>query len=242
MPEIQRVLYYLGHGLAVVFLSRFIWNRHAARYPFFSVFLVIMSARLVFAILIDPKVTLQNQLFWATSNLIWVLSMAVAWEFHRQVIPRGHPLRHQANGVGFALLLTLALCFWWMGPEGDVFSDLERKLTLSVSAWLLLTFGWRVFYGLPASRQVWGMAVGMGIVTSLTLINFAALGLSPEFRNAWSLIRQAGFSVVMLIWLWAFWHPLAPKGPEPPISSTVLLTWRNNWERLKIAIKDLVHS
>lgn len=242
MPAVQQVLYYLGYGLAVIFLSRFVKNRHAATYPFFSVFLVFMSARLVFAILVDPKIAFQNQLFWATSNLLWVLSMAVVWEFHRQLIPRGHPLRPLANGASLLLLLTLALCFWWMGPEGKVYSDLERKLTLTVALWLVLTSGWALFYGLKPSRHVWGMAIGMGIVTSLTLVNFAALGLSPEFLSAWGFIRQSGFSLVMLIWLWAFWRPPTPQEPDPAVSSTVLLTWQDNWERLRAAVRRIFQS
>lgn len=244
MPLLPLLLKYLGYCLAVVFLVRFARNGFVPHYPFFSAYLFFMTARLVLVASISDKLYTPffNQLFWSTSNLLWVLSLGVVWEVLRQFIPRRHPLRPLAVWASVLLLTGLAGSFWWMGPEGVVFSDLERKLPLTIAAWLTLAVGLGLFYGLPAPRPVWGMAWGMGIVASLTLVNFAVLGLLPQFGNAWGLIRQSGFSLVMLIWLWTFWDPPAPRESDPTISSTVLLTWQNNWERLMAAVRRIFRS
>jgi hypothetical protein len=233
---VPNLFLHAGYVLLIIFLWRFVRIRAWRAYPFFAVYVAYMSSRTALLLLITDRLHLYfyNLLFWATSNVGSALRLAIAWEILRQIFPRRHPLRRSMAWASLALLLLLATIFYRMGPEGSVFSDLERKLSLSAIVWMAFLLAAAVFFFIPVSRTLWWIAVGLGVYTSLSLINFSAFEMLADFYPLWGLLRQVSFALLMTFWIWAFWNP-APPVPAAAghISSEVLLTWSTHWRKLR---------
>jgi hypothetical protein len=98
--------------------------------------------------------------------------------------------------------------------------------------------GLAMYYGRPLTRQVWAMAAGMGLFATVALLNFVAIEALHPFEP-WTLVRQFDFVTLMAIWLWGFWK--APLTPAPsPITTSVLLTWRQYWTSIRGTIRRAV--
>ncbi len=235
MP-VSEILRILGYLLAILFLWRFLRSGQPRIYPYFAVFVFFMAVRLAGVSFIGDKLTIPfyNRVYWGTEDFVTIMKFAIVWEVLRKITHGSSVLRLLATALSVILLLALAAAFLWMGPRGDVFSDLERKLSLAVAAWLLLVLTLAIFYGVKPSRPVWAMSIGLGIVASISLANFSALGLSREFVYWWGLIRQSSFSMVMAIWLWGFWgSPRSSELPAPGPHGDMLAQWKTLWSRLR---------
>lgn len=177
--------------------------------------------------------------FWLSASVVTCLRTAVVWEVLRHVFPRGHPFRPAANWVSLIALAATAAVFWYLGPEGNIFVDLERKMSLAAGAWLVLILVLGFLAGASSTRPDWAMAVGLGIVASVSVLNHASLELFPGFLQPWSKIRQFDFLLLMAIWTWGFWHaPAIPGQPETIDTQQELSFWRKNWKKAGTVVRD----
>jgi len=232
MLSLPKLLQITGYVLAFLLVARLLTLRLTRQFPFFCTYFYFVSARLIPMALISDKMTerFYNHLYWGTSNLGAALRLAIAWEVGRQLAPPNRPFASLFRRASAAILLALAILYYVWGPEGDVFSDLERKLSLASAFWLSCVFLAAVVWALPIRRPVWGMILGLGIYSSISLTNFSAFSLTRELQTTWGLIRQSSFSLMTLCFLWGFGSG-EKIAALPTTAEAQLPAWKEQWAR-----------
>jgi hypothetical protein len=115
-----------------------------------------------------------------------------------------------------------------------------RKIALSVTVWLLVVLALARYYGISVGRNIWGMAVGLLVVVSAHIANFAAVEISRSFSPIWSLLVPLGFTATLVIWtvtLWSYVPNPRPVAPGEPIQREALSYWEERWATLGMTIR-----
>lgn len=224
----------------LVLVARCIATGAATSFPFFFTYLAVTLVRTA-AVVAASRLLPQGEFssfYWNTSGVVSALRFFVCWEVFRFAFPRLTPLRRIAGGALLPALLVLFGYFVLSRLPGT-----EKQVSLSVAAFLAVTFALAAHYGVPLPRAIWGMGVGMGLYASISLLNFTALAVRPEVFAVVGLIRQLGFILLMLLWLWALWghrpQPASP-GPAGDVSQSLLLQWRDNWDTIRKSVRKAV--
>lgn len=236
MRQLEVALTLVGLGLLIGFLWKL--RRHLKSYPFLLMYVLPMAVRVAYSSYVNSTGTMGSaayaEAFWTTQCIMAGFRLSVTWEVLRQAVPRSHPLRPVACGLSLAVLTFLAFLFWLLGPEGSIYSDLERKLSLTCGVWTAVVLGLTTFYGIRLRREVFAIALGLGLFVTVSLVNSSAIVLIPSFERVWAPISQSSFSMIMAIWLWGFWNP--PQDRRPPVANLpdeALSAWQRRWSELR---------
>jgi hypothetical protein len=194
------------------------------------------AANLSVPLQLSPLCLLQS---FVAEALLW---FAVTWEVFRQTFPRGLAPRRIAAGVLISVLFLLALVFYFSGPQPGAYfiADFVRKIALSVAAWLLVVLALARYYGMSVGRNIWGMAVGLLVVVSAHIANFAAVEISPSFSPIWSLLVPFGFTATLVIWtvtMWSYAPNPRPVAPGEPLQREAVSYWEERWAALGMTVR-----
>jgi len=231
-----------GWLVFVLLLWRCYKERHWSHYPLFSVYLVFTFLRAIaVGIFNDSNQPLYSIIYWYSDLLVVLLRFCVAWEIFRNAFPVRTVLRAIATRVLLVLLTALAVTFYFLAePQGNFFLDLERKAGLTVVVWLAALLLLARFYNVPMGRNIWGMAVGMGLYVSISIANFSAFDLNSSFFFMWRFLTPVSFLAMTLIWTWALWT-YAPAPQLQPVSGPPLHAaqkrWQLSWRKMISAIR-----
>jgi hypothetical protein len=233
----------LGWSLYLLLLWRCLKTEQWRSYPFFFGYVFYTFLRdVVLSALLLLQYGAYAKLYWLSFMGEALLWFVVTWEVLRQTFPRGLGPRRIAAGVLISVLFLLALVFYYSGPQPGAYfiADFVRKIALSVTVWLLVVLALARYYGISVGRNIWGMAVGLLVVVSAHIANFAAVEISPSFSPIWSLLVPLGSTFTLLIWtvtLWSYVPNPRPSVPSEPVQQEALSYWEERWAALGMTIR-----
>jgi len=235
----------LGLALHALLLWRCLKERHWNHYPFFFSYLAYtFLLTLVLVALREIGHPAYTLIFWDSMLGAVLLRFCVAWEVYRNIFSPESAVREIAGRALVAVMVIIAAAFYLFSSQpGGFFPDLERKAGLAVVAWLAVLLPVARYYGVPISLNIWGMAVGMGLFTSVSIANFATFDTIPSFLPYWRLVSPFSFLAMMLIWTWTLWS-YAPE-PQPGRFNKLLLQaalakWKQSWNHLGLSIRRAI--
>ncbi len=245
MTLLQYVIFALGLLLEVLVFWRGLRARLWRHYPFFYVYLGYVFVRSVGLFgLAEVQFTAYPIAYWVSEAAAALLRFFILWEVFRQTFAFVPALR-RIVGQTLSLLLIGLAAVSVMGNKspGSVFADLERKTSLAQAVLLLTTLFLARYYGIPLGRNVWGMALGLGMYVAISVMNFAAVVLTESFIPYWRFSRPLSFIGMLAVWTWALWS-YAPN-PRPStaaldVSERSLAHWAQAWSEVRTAVRKAV--
>jgi len=235
----------LGLALHSLLVVRCVLTSAYFAYPFFFIYVTVALARLVLILSMQLGL-LQGDFptfYWRSAEYVSPLRLLVCWEVFLRAFPPSSAVRQVARGALVGCMVLLSAYFAFGAEQTSTIPEQERQLSLAVAVWLAVVVVLSTYYGVRMTRAVWGMALGMGLYVSISLMNFSAFDLFAWFLPTWGWIRSFDFILMMLIWNWALWgyRPERPgAGPWGEVTQSLLLQWRAQWSNLRAGIKKAV--
>jgi len=215
-------------------------------YGFFSGYVIYtLSSDLVLFFLFLARFRLYANLNWVCYALETLLWFAIAWEVFRHTFSRESAVRSIAAKLLVAVLSLLALLFYLSGPQPGVYLKAEfvRKIALTIVVWMAVVLTLARYYRVRMSRNVRGMAVGLLVLASSHIANFAAVEMSRAYAPIWSLVDPSIFALTLLIWtvaLWSYAPNPRPVAAGKSMPGEALSHWEQRWAALGITIRKII--
>lgn len=219
MPLGPYVIPFVGTFLEGLLCWRLAARRSWGSWPYFSIFVFYTFLRDIALFQVsryEPRWF--PAFYWRGETLSLFLRFLVIWEFFRGLFP----VRSTLHDLAWKTLLTLEilalpvvfLLFWIQMSHAHTvyahFSPLfEQYISLMQVSLLLAPAAVARYYGVALGRNMWGLGFGFGIYLAVCSIDFAGLQVSRKFLPYWHLLSPITFICMILVWLWAFWHPVA---------------------------------
>ena len=250
MTLLDQMISALGLALVAVSLWRGSCQQLLRLYPFFYCYLGYVFALHIFVLwaaqLELPSYALA---FWWGSSIAALLRFFVVWEVFRHSFSPLQPMR-QLAGQAAALLMTGLTMAILLGNDKlpflykaeSFFPDLERKVGLIQASLLMICLFLVRYYAIPLGRNTWGMALGLGVYLSISIMNFSALELMESFLTFWRYIRAFSFIGMAALWTWALWSYAPNPQPEvhPEVAWQGLDRWRHAWGEARTTLRRVV--
>jgi hypothetical protein len=224
------ILYWAGLtiwpvGLVVeaVILGRMFFTRNFKRYPIF--YLYILSVFLVSGVLYGLYWKPHNQhaaysdWYWQTQLVTLVIGYGVILDFARQSLS-GYPgadrfFRTAGLSIFFCTfcLVGVHLIATQSFSLTALYDDLEKYLRVVEALFLAATLVVLSYYRINISKNLSGIALGMGLYVSVSLTLLALLKfVGSRFTFIWEFSQSASYLVALAIWARALWS----YDPAPP--------------------------
>ena len=154
------------------------------------------------------------------AGLADLFKLFVAWEVYRQAFPRGSAAQSFAGALLVATLAGLA-AFYFLGGAHDTnfFVAIGLNASFAVTIWILGVLALVQYYHIALSTNLWGIALGLGLFSASSIVNYSTLGLNQQALPVFGFIRGTSFLTGLLIWtscLWSFRPAPALTAPPPP--------------------------
>ena len=238
------VYYAIGFsGLVLEFLIiwRALSTSHWQRFPYFFAYILFAFVRAVaLYVLMRSHHAAYATIYWQTNVISLLLFFLVPWEISRHTFTQSVTLRWI---VGLALLLvltSLSSATWLVGQGlGNFYADLERKLSFAQAACMATILLLARLYSISLGRNIWWLALGFGVYTSISVMNFSLLDLLPSVFPYWQFVRPVTFNVMLAVWLWALWVP-APEPDWPLVPEEGLIEWTRAWVRIRTVLRKVI--
>ena len=221
MP-VDSALTWIGTLLEIVLLWRLISWKAWRPYPYFFAFFAWIFARLI---LIDIQLLAEplsentyGYLFWLSATLTVALRFLVFWEVYRNALPRRTAPHRLATFLLAGTLAALAIFLNLAASRGEFFSRVIANLAFAIAVCLLVVLGLIRYYRVNPGLNIWGMAIGTGILCAVDVLNFSAFDLDHGFFSLMRYSRPTSFLAQMAVWLFTLWHfapPALSQGPPP---------------------------
>ena len=240
---------YLISAAGVALLGLVLWRGYRGRmwrsYAFFYMYLGYVLV-LAFGQVALSTVSFAGyaMAYWVGAYVALLLRFFVIWEVFRNSFPAIAPVRGVVAQVFGSLAAVIALVIL-LASRGTVwfFQDMERKAGLAQALLLFATLLFVRYYAVPLGRNIWGIAVGLGLYLSVSIVNFSAYDLLTSFLPFWRYIRPLSFIGMTGIWAWALWS----YAPNPRLAESATATtdelaqrWNQAWRALQSALRKAV--
>lgn len=211
MESMLSVLPWGGTLLQAALLLRLVTWRAWRDYPWFFSFMAILSVRLFLIHYQDWTKILSGPdyayWYWTTSILAAAFWFPVSLEAFRDIFGRGTVLSQVAGIVLIGSMAALAL--WYLYGAGFPglyrLPDVQQKAALTIAVWVVVLVFLAGYYRIPVKRNAWGIILGLGLFTSVSVINFAGRGLEQTFYPVFQFVQPASWVATLGIWTWALW-------------------------------------
>lgn len=216
---------FTGYALEAILLWRLIQWKAWQRYPlFFSYFLFLLARQGLNTYLgsqLGTQSVSYSRWFWYSNNLSDVLKILSAWEVYRRAFQPGSAAQRFAGALLAFTLLGLAAFYSLAGAhDTNFFVAIGLNANFAVSIWILGVLALLQYYRIPISRNLWGIAFGLGLFSATAIVNYSTLGLNEQAFPVFGFIRAGSFVGSLLIWttsLWSYW----PAQVLPPSTNPV---------------------
>jgi hypothetical protein len=221
---VQQAIFWAGTVLELVLLWRLVRWRAWRYYPWFFFFFACLFLRLLFIQYArnagyegDPAYAFW---YWTSSVVTTMLWFPVAWEIFRSLFGQYPALSRIAGLLVIGALVSLAGFYSLSEAPGFLrLPDIQRKVALAVAVWIVAAYLLSRYYQVAPNRNVWGIALGLGLLAATSVINFAAIGLNESYFPALRYVQPATFTLALILWTWTLWvhtpNPALPDGPPP---------------------------
>ena len=227
--------------LGVVLLSKRSWRS----FPFFSLYCAnsFLSTVWIYLVRTNPRAYFYS--YWIFEAVGIVLAFAVFYEVFSHLFRIHDALRRIATGVfqvvlvvllgiGIAVLLKHSpLVFTSIAAAVDRVEQSARIIEVGA---VICLFALCSAFGLHWRQQVFGVALGLGLFTSVELITVTARALAgTAVYSQLNLVRMVAYTCSLLIWLGYF---LAPEHA----ANEAELPQRSQLEQWNQAVMELIRQ
>ena len=250
MSATAYLIFVSGLVLELLVVYRLLREMSWCRYSFFFFYVVYLVAQTIaqFGIL-SFMPALYMKVYWYSVGVDALLRFFVIWEVFRHVFLKSSVL-HEIVSRGFmfgvlGMIVFLAAISW--GAENyktsqSVYFASERTLGFCQAFLILAILLLAQYYNLHLGRNLWGIAVGFGLFSSFSIVNFALIDLVPSFFRYWQLLTPFGFVSMLVMWTWAIWN----YSPNQVVTGGALdysdiERWSENWSRALSMIRRVIH-
>jgi hypothetical protein len=244
------LIFVSGLALELLVVYRLLRGVSWCRYPFFFCYAVYLVAQTMaeFGILCFMPV-LYTKVYWYGEGVNVLLRFFVIWEVFRYVFVKSSVLHEIASrgfmfGVSGMIVLLVAISWGAKNYETShsVFFASYRTLGLCQAFLILAILVLAQYYNLHLGRNLWGIAVGFGLFSSFSIVNFALIDLAPSLIPYWQLLIPFGFVSMLCMWTWAIWD----YSPNQVVTDGTLdhidiEQWSENWSQALSAIRRVIH-
>jgi hypothetical protein len=222
-------------------------RRMVRDFPVFFAYTVFEACKetLLFSLDHMPSVSMESYWTWYGTSLDVdvVLRFAVIYETFGKVL-HGYPglkkLGKLVLGWSGVLLVIIATAIAWFSPgigEGRFtygYQLVERTVSLVQSGLLIGIFLFASYFGLSWRNFTFGIALGMGIYSSMDLLNTAMRLQAGPFPTDFLLdfLMMVTYHVSVLIWLGYLLLPETATRPVGHLPGDNLEQWNTELERL----------
>ena len=238
MTPIQYAIYWLGMGLEFLILWRGIRLGLVRLYPYLFMYLAIAFVRSVCLLpLRELSSPYYPVAYWWSHALLSIFRFMILWEVFRQSFSWRKNIRTMASAIILLVLSSLFAAFLFdfgvatglFKPE-SFFPDFERRINFSQAAALVAMMSMVQYYGIRLGRNMWGVAIGLGIYIALSVVNHALLEQISSYFPLWQWTSQLSFVGLLGIWTWALWQ-YEPNPAAGEIDNSGLDSHQAEWER-----------
>jgi hypothetical protein len=227
--------------LAVVLLARKTW----VQLPIFTVYSIFNLLTGISSYLLYKNPVLYFYVFWIEEGIAVILGLAVLYEIFIKVFSLHSALRKLAT-LAFRWAVTVLLglgcaVVYFHSPSGlrnissAVFVAAEVARILEVGL-LMFLFTFSRVVGLHWRQVVFGVALGLGVFTTVELILVTVRSqLGAGAADVLSIIRMLAFNTGLLLWIG---YLLAPER----VTSVAELPKRTQLEQWNKAIMELINQ
>jgi hypothetical protein len=224
--------WFVGLVLLATLMVRALRAGFVSAYSLFYVyvcFVFLTSSFLLVAYL--QKSRSYSSFYWPIEAIGALLGCGVVWEIYRGALGRFPGAARMARN---ALLLILAIVLsrvianvldraaWW--PSATMI-EVERDLRAAQAVVLIGLVLVLLLYRIPLGRNLWGMALGYGLLIGTNLITLALRAFfGQSFQTAWRYLQPISYLAVLATWcatLWSY-HP-APQSATHKIENDYAL-------------------
>ena len=224
--------------LALVLFAKKTWRT----YMVFSAYVVFSLLEAVTLLVVAHNLQLYRYVFWVCEAVGILLSLAVVREVFTNLFSPHPALRKLATlifRVAVAALFTLAGVVIY-AQSGDARSY-TNALLLAAQAVRIIEVGLFMFlflsssaFGLHWRQNLFGIALGMGMVSAVELVTMSFVGhVNPRFVQTFNFVRVLAFGASLLVWLG---YILVPERA----ASNAELPKRDQLEQWNQAVMELI--
>jgi hypothetical protein len=229
--------------LAAAVIGKRLWRSFPV-FAAYSLTNLIATVVLYTTLKINPSSYVYAYGYWVFEGIAVVLGFGVVYEVFRELLAPYAALRRIAAGAFrwvLAGLILLACIVAYARPSGlsplraavEIPEEAARVVEVGL---LVFLFGFSRVFGLHWRQNIFGIALGLGVFTSVELAAVAMhthIGLAAY--QGLNLARALSFNASLLIWMG---YILAPER----ITSTAQLPQRAQLEQWNQAIMELIHQ
>ncbi len=238
-------LWILSHALLGVLAVFFYKRRLYREFPCFFVYLCYEMAEFFFLYALHAARSVTDEqyryAYYATLALSVILRFGVIEEVSRDLFREAPTLKatgRRSLRIVQLLLLTAGVLLAIYAPsESSVrfiagVSVLNRGLAMVQSGLLLFLLFFCGFLGLSWRRPVFGIALGLGIISSADLAIFAARAEFSTWLPYLDFLRTGTYLVCVSLWIGYVLAPEPKPVPSTAISDEELKTWNKEFQHL----------
>jgi hypothetical protein len=120
----------------------------------------------------------------------------------------------------------------------SVYFASERTLGFCQAFLILAILLFARYYNLHLGRNLWGVAIGFGLFSSFSIVNFALIDLVPSFFRYSQLLTPFGFVSMLGVWTWAMWTYSPNQAvTDGPLDHSDIERWSEDWGRTLSSIR-----
>lgn len=198
-------------GVETALLIHLLRLQLVSSYPFFSAYLTLVWASSTCAwVTYHQGSAYYPWVYWIGEFLTVLAGFLVVWETFRHTLQSFPTIRRRLSWLILFLLLLLLVAQVLLGGFNalhwdHLFFGLARWLRFLQAGLLAAVLGAARYYGLPLGRNVSGMAIGYGLYTSLTVVNFVSQALARIDLTQFSQLYAGTYLLTLAIWCYALW-------------------------------------
>jgi len=227
--------------LAAVLLAKKMW----AKFPIFTAFALVNffeGVALAYWVRHGASGMMATYTYWLSEVLVMLLELGVAYEIFRNLFASYDALRRLASNILYWVLVALVvlgcvILYTHAAVQGNrfvaAFIVVEEAIRIIEVGLILLLFLFSGTFGLHWRQSVFGIALGLGALTTVDLLSAA---LRAHFGTAvlptLGIVRTCSFAFSLLVWLG---YLLVPER----LSSPTTVPERGQLEQWNQALREL---
>jgi hypothetical protein len=244
---------YSGAALEALLLWRLAKGGMFRHYPCFSVFvgcLVSQYIALFVALRLAPSQ--YPAWYWGSGAVNVCLRFLLVWEVFHQTFPKASPLHRMVSrqaALGAVALISISTGMLWAiqnySKSHSVYLAMDRSFGFVQAVLILAILSLARYYHVPIGRNIWGIAVGFGMYSSLSTAASALIDLRrSSFFPYWYFLSPLSFVAMLGMWTWAVWI----YAPNQLATANEIIDpagdagrWAENWGRAVSSARKVLH-
>jgi hypothetical protein len=244
---------YSGAALEALLVWRLIEGGMFRHYRYFSLYVayVVFQNIALFAVFYLAPGD-YPEWYWGSGAVHMCFRFLLVWEVFRQTFPKTSSLYRMVSrqaALGSIALISISTGMLWAiqnySKSHSVYLAMERSFGFVQAVLILAILSLARYYHLAVGRNIWGIAVGFGMYSSLSTAASALMDLMrSSFFPYWYFLSPLSFVVMLGMWTWAVWI----YAPNQFATANEIIDpagdagrWADNWGRAVSTARKVLH-